>query len=151
MGMMAHVIKLIQFTSLAVWFFIYSPGALTVGSILGQPPWRLALGLGGMALGQLFNAAIYAAIGQNGVYYGNRFGATLGPWVTGFPFNVPLVGRHPQYFGVLLSIWGGTCVVCDADSLAAGFHYIALVWSCLYVFTALVEQTEGTRDAGKQE
>jgi len=76
------------------------------------------------------------------VYYGNRFGAPLGPWCTGFPFNVPFLGRHPQYAGVLLSIWGGVALTADEAATAAGFPALALVWSAFYVFTAMVEQTE---------
>jgi len=80
---------------------------------------------------------------RNGVYYGNRFGAKLGPWVTGFPFNVPNpIGRHPQYFGVLCTMWGLVCLVPTPAALAAGLVPLAAVWSCFYAVTSAIEQEE---------
>ena len=100
---------------------------------------------GHVLLGQSLNAGIYAAIGRNGVYYGNCFGAPLGPWCSGFPFNIPgVVGRHPQYSGVLLSLWGGVLLTSDEAATAAGFPQLAILWSIFYVFTGIQEQTEST-------
>ena len=142
MAAMAHVIKVVQGLSVIAWFQVYCAASLTPSAVLALPPWRILAGVLGLGLGQSLNAGIYAAIGRNGVYYGNRFGAKLGPWCTGFPFNIPLVGRHPQYTGVLLSIWGGVSLTADDAATAAGFPYIALIWSAFYLFTAVVEQTE---------
>ena len=61
---------------------------------------------------------------------------------TGFPFNIPLVGRHPQYTGVLLSIWGGTALTADEAATSAGFPSYALIWSAFYIFTSIVEMSE---------
>ena len=40
--------------------------------------------------------------GNNGVFYGNRFGYET-HWVKDFPFSLL---KHPQYVGAVLSIWG---------------------------------------------
>eukprot|EP00320_Phaeocystis_rex_P009900 CAMPEP_0119072790 /NCGR_PEP_ID=MMETSP1178-20130426/59718_1 /TAXON_ID=33656 /ORGANISM="unid sp, Strain CCMP2000" /LENGTH=211 /DNA_ID=CAMNT_0007054827 /DNA_START=87 /DNA_END=722 /DNA_ORIENTATION=+ len=143
MASIAHVIKATQAASVIAWFSVYSPDALTPSGALSQPVWRLVLGATGLLLGQGLNVSIYTAIGRNGVYYGSRFGAPLGPWCTSFPFNIPVVGRHPQYTGVLLSLWGGVLLTCDDAATAAGFPQLAILWSMFYVFTGLVEQTEG--------
>ena len=52
---------------------------------------------------QALNAAIYAAIGKDGVYYGFKLGRPV-PWCTGFPFNLGF--RHPQYVGGFCSQLG---------------------------------------------
>ena len=143
MATMAHVIKMVQAAGVIAWFHVYSPDALTPSSVLAQPLWRIVLGAAGLLLGQGLNAGIYSAIGRNGVYYGNIFGAPLGPWCTGFPFNIPgVLGRHPQYTGVLLSLWGGVLLTADDAATAAGFPQLAVLWSIFYVFTGIVEQTE---------
>ena len=145
MATMAHLIKMIQATSVIAWFLVHSPGALTPSGVLSMPLWRLVLGATMGLLGQSLNAGIYAAIGRNGVYYGNCFGAPLGPWCSGFPFNIPgVVGRHPQYSGVLLSLWGGVLLTSDEAATAAGFPQLAILWSIFYVFTGIQEQSEST-------
>jgi hypothetical protein len=116
--------------------------------VLAQPAWRLVLGFAGLVFGQCLNVAIYAAIGRNGVYYGSRLGAPLGPWCSGFPFNIPgVVGRHPQYSGGLLSLWGGVLLTADDAETAAGFPQFAILWSIFYVHTGIQEQTE-SKDRG---
>lgn len=144
MSVAAHFIKALQFSSCVVWFWTYSPSSITLAAVMAQPAWRLVLGVLGLLAGQSLNAGIYAAIGRNGVYYGNRFGAKLGPWVTGFPFNIPIAGRHPQYTGVLLSIWGAASLCSDKSANDAGFLYFACAWSAFYVFTSIIEQSENT-------
>lgn len=52
--------------------------------------------------GQILNFSVFLRLGNVGVFYGAQFGHAV-PWVRGFPFSVL---RHPQYLGVLLSIWG---------------------------------------------
>ena len=80
MAAAAHVIKAVQGLGLVGWFQLYAPGALSPTAVLALPAWRLVLGCLALVLGQSLNAGIYRAIGRNGVYYGNRFGAPLGPW-----------------------------------------------------------------------
>ena len=143
LAVLAHTIKMIQAACVVAWFRLYSPDSLTVSSVLAQPAWRLVLGVAGVAFGQCLNVAIYAAIGRNGVYYGSRLGAPLGPWCSGFPFNIPVVGRHPQYTGALLSLWGGVLLTSDDSATAAGFPTIAVLWTIIYIITGIVENTEG--------
>ena len=142
MSVTAHFIKALQFFGCVAWFWTYSPSSLTLAALMAQPVWRLVLGVLLLLAGQSLNAGIYAAIGRNGVYYGNRFGAKLGPWVTGFPFNIPIAGRHPQYVGVLLSIWGAASLLSDQSANDAGVLYVAGAWSALYVLTSIIEQNE---------
>ena len=140
---LAHTIKMVQAACVVAWFRLYSPDSLTPSGVLAQPPWRLVLGGAGLLFGQCLNVAIYAAIGRNGVYYGSRLGAPLGQWCTGFPFNIPVVGRHPQYTGALLSLWGGVLLTADDSATAAGFPQVAILWTIFYIITGIVENTEG--------
>ena len=143
LAVLAHTIKMIQAACVVAWFRLYSPDSLTPSGVLAQPAWRLVLGFAGLVFGQCLNVAIYAAIGRNGVYYGSRLGAPLGPWCSGFPFNIPVVGRHPQYTGALLSLWGGVLLTADDSATAAGFPQVAILWTIFYIITGIVENTEG--------
>jgi len=148
MARAAHVLKMVQTAAFVYWMMTYTPGTLTVqhySSMMTGQPLRVALGLALMGVGQAFNVGIYKAIGTNGVYYGNRFGAELGPWVTGFPFNMPgVMGRHPQYFGVLCTMWGIVILIATEAAIGNGLVQMAGVWSCFYFITSAIEQTEDT-------
>jgi hypothetical protein len=50
---------------------------------------------------------VYLLLGEDGVYYGARFGKKL-PWVEKFPFGY---FRDPQYVGSILSLFGVSCWV----------------------------------------
>merc|ERR1719163_2779475 len=84
--------------------------------------WILALYL---IIGQGLNAAIYAAIGNDGVYYGFKLGRPV-PWCTGFPFNVGL--RHPQYVGVVLTLWGALTVLLCEGLARIAVPQLVFVW-----------------------
>lgn len=60
------------------------------------------IGLFLICVGQGLNALVWYRIGIDGVCYGNKFGRKV-PWCTQFPFNVL---DHPQYLGVVLTVWG---------------------------------------------
>ena len=150
LAVLAHGIKMVQAACVVAWFRVYSPDSLTPSAVLAQPMWRLVLGVAGLLFGQCLNLAIYAAIGRNGVYYGSRLGAPLGDWCTGFPFNIPVLGRHPQYSGVLLSLWGGVLLTADESSRAAGFPQVAILWTIFYIVTGIVEQTESIEHRSPQ-
>lgn len=143
----AHLLKMIQFAALLAWCSLYAPQVLSVVGALAAPAWQLVLGASLCAAGQALNVGIYRAIGKNGVYYGNVFGATLGPWATGFPFNVPgPAGRHPQYFGVLLTIAGMAVIACHTPhAFEAGIPSLALMWYSFYLITGIIEQSENTK------
>ncbi|KAL1519153.1 hypothetical protein AB1Y20_003413 [Prymnesium parvum] len=96
--------------------------------------WALAAVL--ICLGQTLNAAIYAAIGKDGVYYGFKLGAPV-PWCDGFPFNLGF--RHPQYVGGFCSQLGVVAVVSSPAALKAGLLPLGAWWFFLYSATSLME------------
>eukprot|EP00980_Cylindrotheca_fusiformis_P005103 scaffold1083_cov114-Cylindrotheca_fusiformis.AAC.7 len=61
------------------------------------------LGLLLVAFGQYLNYAVFKALGAMGVYYGTELGYKVGR-VTTFPYNTGI--SDPQYWGVILTIWG---------------------------------------------
>jgi hypothetical protein len=63
----------------------------------------LMLGVLLFCVGQALNVATFAAIGGKGVYYGNELGYKV-DWCDGFPYNLGF--NDPQYWGVVLCIWG---------------------------------------------
>ena len=87
---------------------------------------------------------MYTSIGDAGVYYGFKLGIEV-PWCHGFPFNVGL--RHPQYVGVVLTLWGALAVLLSADTAAAELPQIVLAWGGMYVLMAMMEQANDN-DAG---
>jgi methylene-fatty-acyl-phospholipid synthase len=60
------------------------------------------LGAGLIVVGQVLNLSVFARLGRVGVFYGARFGHRV-PWCTRFPFSAL---RHPQYVGVVITVWG---------------------------------------------
>jgi methylene-fatty-acyl-phospholipid synthase len=72
---------------------------------------------------------VYLLLGEDGVYYGARFGKKL-PWVEKFPFGY---FRDPQYVGSILSLFGVSCWV--------PWHFIAL-WILGYIFMMFIEREE---------
>jgi len=96
--------------------------------------WALVLVLGGF--GQMLNAAIYAAIGKDGVYYGFKLGAPV-PWCDGFPFNLGF--RHPQYVGGFCTQLGVIAVLTTSAALDAGLVPLGAWWFLLYSVTSWME------------
>jgi len=91
-----------------------------------------------VAMGQALNFATYAAIGKVGVYYGFKFGRTV-PWCYGFPFNTGL--RHPQYLGVVLTLWGALLVLICDNLAAVGIPQLVFAWGAMYVVMCIMEQS----------
>lgn len=91
--------KLLQAGVFLAWCVVHGAGA--IWPTPGGPGWWLAGGLL-VAAGQTLNLSVFQRLGRDGVFYGNRFGQQL-PWHDGFPFSLM---AHPQYVGVVLSIWG---------------------------------------------
>ena len=56
-----------------------------------------------LVIGQGLNYAVFQALKPIGVYYGHEFGYDV-PMVSGFPYNIGI--SDPQYWGVVLCIWG---------------------------------------------
>jgi hypothetical protein len=143
MAAFAHCIKFTQFSATYYWLTLYAPSAISLETITSQSPLQLAIGVACLIIGQTFNAGIYSAIGRNGVYYGNRFGAKLGPWCDSFPFNVPgPAGRNPQYFGVVMTIIGLTTIIWTDETCKNGLPMASLVWSGYYFVSGYIESTE---------
>jgi methylene-fatty-acyl-phospholipid synthase len=91
--------KLIQLLVFAGWCYVYGDGSLwPAGGTLAATSAGLLL----IATGQMLNIGVFYRLGNNGVFYGNRFGFEL-PWQSAFPFSLL---AHPQYVGAVLSIWG---------------------------------------------
>lgn len=91
--------KALQCAVFLGWCFIYSNGALLP---LSGSAVSFSLGAGLIVFGQILNLSVFYRLGKVGVFYGNRFGHQI-PWCQRFPFSW---FKHPQYMGVLLSIWG---------------------------------------------
>jgi len=130
------VAKLVQLASLVL--FLGSSGLQAAFQACKDAPvwcWSV-LGLY-VLLGQTLNFAMYAAIGNDGVYYGFKLGRTI-PWCFGFPFNVGL--RHPQYVGVVLTLWGGLLVLLSPALAETGLPQAILVWGSMYAVMSAMEQ-----------
>ena len=69
------------------------------------PVQRLVLGLVLLAVGQLLNMSVFWVLGENGTFYGARWGHKI-PWVNGWPFVWWM--QDPQYVGVGMSLVGVT-------------------------------------------
>jgi len=94
-----YCFKGIQFAVFFGWCYFHGYGSL--------PPFSrdlvaLAMGTVAIVAGQFLNFSVFYRLGKIGVFYGNKFGYVV-PWCREFPFSLL---RHPQYMGVLLSIWG---------------------------------------------
>ena len=89
---------------------------------------RWVTGLQLFLVGQGLNAAIYRALGKSGVYYGFKIGVPV-PWCTGFPFNV--FTMHPQYAGVVMSLFGGGVLMMTPQHARGGFGGVGV--PCVFV------------------
>jgi methylene-fatty-acyl-phospholipid synthase len=93
------VCKAVQFGVFLWWCLRFGDGRLWP---LEASPAALALGGGLVAAGQWLNVAVFRRIGRVGVFYGGQLGRAV-PWRAEGPFSW---FRHPQYVGVVASIWG---------------------------------------------
>ena len=134
-------ISVAQFWAAAAWWTSRG-GSLSPAA---TAPTALLAGIVLVALGQVLNAAVYATIGGDGVYYGVRLGRTV-PWVHGFPFRLLATGGkpgtgvrvpHPQYLGSAATAWG--LLLAFSGAAPAGATVLVGYWTALYVLTALQE------------
>ena len=116
-------------------------------SLAASPLWVWAVFALYVCAGQGLNMAMYASIGNAGVYYGWKLGRPV-PWCTAFPFNVGL--RHPQYVGVVLTIFGGTTVLMSEATVRAGLVQAALAWAGMYVVMSVMEQWADANASAKK-
>jgi hypothetical protein len=94
-----YCFKGIQFAVFLGWCYFHGHEA---PSLLHEGGFSLAVGGALITVGQILNFSVFYRLGKVGVFYGNRFGYEV-PWRREFPFSLL---KHPQYVGVLLSIWG---------------------------------------------
>lgn len=131
------VAKLVQLVSLLL--YLGANGcALAWSSLTSAPLWCWLVMVAYVALGQALNFTTYAAIGKVGVYYGFKFGQSV-PWCYGFPFNTGL--RHPQYLGVVFTLWGGLLMLLSEELAIAGIPLMVMAWSLMYVVMCKMEES----------
>ncbi len=121
----------------AIALYLGMGGLRAAGAAMAAAPaWCWAACAASVAAGQTLNFAMYATIGNAGVYYGFKLGRPV-PWCDGFPFNLGF--RHPQYVGGLLTQLGLLALASDEHSLRAGLAPLAAWWVLLYVATSVQE------------
>jgi phosphatidyl-N-methylethanolamine N-methyltransferase len=91
--------KALQFSLFAAWCLVHGDGR----PLPAEPdPVVLGIAAAAVAAGQVLNWSVFYRLGMVGVFYGDRLGHRV-PWCRGFPFSLC---PHPQYVGVVLTIWG---------------------------------------------
>jgi len=130
------VAKLLQGASLLALLGLSGCKA-AAATIVVAPTWCWAVLILFVVVGQTLNFSMYQAIGNAGVYYGFKLGSTV-PWCYGFPFNVGL--RHPQYVGVVFTLWGGLTLLLSDELAQLGLPQAVIVWGCMYGFMCAMEQ-----------
>lgn len=113
---------------------------------LGLPPVdRACAGLALLGLGQLLNVSVFNAIGAIGVYYGSQLGYKV-PWHDGFPYNLGI--SDPQYWGVILCIWGVYFTIMDNGNILGGSYVVPILETFWYIVSMkLLESTVNGRAA----
>jgi phosphatidyl-N-methylethanolamine N-methyltransferase len=91
--------KALQFSLFAAWCLVHGDGRPLPAA---ADPVVLGLGAAAVVAGQILNWSVFYRLRIVGVFYGDRLGHQV-PWCHGFPFSL---GPHPQYVGVVLTIWG---------------------------------------------
>jgi hypothetical protein len=84
--------------------FLEADRGVSFAEATAEAPWsQFLLGLSLVCLGQFLNVAVFQALGAVGVYYGCELGYKVN-WCMSFPYNIPIC--DPQYWGVIICIWG---------------------------------------------
>lgn len=125
-----YCFKALQLLVFVGWCYSYGDGSLRPASGSLLPP---AAGLLLIAIGQVLNIGVFFRLGNNGVFYGNRFGFEI-PWNSAFPFSLL---KHPQYVGAVLSIWGFFIAM---RFPRPDWHLLPVLESVLYFLGACFEQ-----------
>ncbi len=111
--------------------------AAAAAAAADAPMWCWRVGALYVLVGQGLNVSIYRAIGNAGVYYGFKLGRPV-PWCTSFPFNVGL--RHPQYVGVVLTLFGILLPLASDAMVLNGFVQLIYAWAAMYALMSVMEQ-----------
>lgn len=103
----------------------------------------LILGIALAGVGQLLNVAVFNAIGAVGVYYGSQLGYEV-PWYSGFPYNIGI--SDPQYWGVVLCVWGLYLVLGPGLNVLDGHFVVPWLETFWYVASMklLEDKANGT-------
>ncbi|XXQ31849.1 phosphatidyl-N-methylethanolamine N-methyltransferase [Plasmodiophora brassicae] len=137
---LATMFKVLQLIVILWWAVLHPPVAKEFPSPLS---FRFVVCVLAVILGQILNAAIYWAIGHDGVYYGIRLGRPV-PWYTGFPFHLFGVKiPHPQYLGSSMTICGLAGLF--YTSTTTYLPVIAAFSTVFYVITAIIEENQFTK------
>mmetsp|Transcript_68885 Transcript_68885/g.165347 ORF Transcript_68885/g.165347 Transcript_68885/m.165347 type:complete len:202 (+) Transcript_68885:110-715(+) len=100
----------------------------------------LVVGLALLACGQLLNIAVFDAIKAKGVYYGTQLGYDV-PWCTGFPYNLGI--PDPQYWGVVLTVWGVYVCVSSTTCIVDSCYIVPWLETFWYITSMkLLESTD---------
>jgi phosphatidyl-N-methylethanolamine N-methyltransferase len=91
--------KAVQFAIFTAWCLVHGDGRPLPA---GTDPVVLGLAAATIVGGQVLNWSVFCRLGTVGVFYGDRLGHDV-PWCHRFPFSCC---AHPQYVGVVLTIWG---------------------------------------------
>jgi phosphatidyl-N-methylethanolamine N-methyltransferase len=91
--------KAVQFGVFASWCLVHGEGRPLPAA---SDPVVLGLAAAAVLGGQILNWSVFYRLGVVGVFYGDRLGHEV-PRCHHFPFSLC---AHPQYLGVLLTIWG---------------------------------------------
>eukprot|EP00931_Biecheleriopsis_adriatica_P086936 TRINITY_DN61483_c0_g1_i1.p1 TRINITY_DN61483_c0_g1~~TRINITY_DN61483_c0_g1_i1.p1 ORF type:complete len:253 (-),score=51.18 TRINITY_DN61483_c0_g1_i1:57-755(-) len=112
-------------------------------AVITAPAWCWGIFGSFVAAGQALNVATYNAIGNAGVYYGFKLGREV-PWCYGFPFNAGL--RHPQYLGVVLTLFGTLPLFVTRDLSQLGLPQMVVTWGTMYGVMSAMEQAGDNDD-----
>mmetsp|Transcript_110145 Transcript_110145/g.329284 ORF Transcript_110145/g.329284 Transcript_110145/m.329284 type:complete len:200 (+) Transcript_110145:378-977(+) len=116
-------------------------------SLAVPPVARLCVGLPLLGLGQWLNMSVFGAIGAIGVYYGSQLGYKV-PWHEGFPYNLGI--SDPQYWGVVLCVWGMYLTVMADGDIFSGSYLVPWLETFWYVASMkLLEHKDNGRAAMK--
>mmetsp|Transcript_6605 Transcript_6605/g.11491 ORF Transcript_6605/g.11491 Transcript_6605/m.11491 type:complete len:201 (+) Transcript_6605:78-680(+) len=127
------IVKVFQFGVLGYDLLIRS-------SLRVAPAGLLVVGLVLLACGQLLNIAVFEAIKAKGVYYGAQLGYDV-PWCSGFPYNLGI--PDPQYWGVVLTVWGVYVCVSSTGNIFSSAYAVPWIETFWYVTSMkLLEHTE---------
>eukprot|EP00927_Polykrikos_kofoidii_P031531 TRINITY_DN27084_c0_g1_i1.p1 TRINITY_DN27084_c0_g1~~TRINITY_DN27084_c0_g1_i1.p1 ORF type:complete len:204 (-),score=8.52 TRINITY_DN27084_c0_g1_i1:83-694(-) len=130
------VVKVFQFG--VIGYDVLFRSGLTVAG-----PAQICIGLVFAGFGQLLNISVFNAIGSVGIYYGHQLGYDV-PWCRDFPFNLGI--SDPQYWGVVLFIWGLYLVITPTGNIFSA-HYV-VPWLETFWYVASMKLLEHSQNGG---
>jgi methylene-fatty-acyl-phospholipid synthase len=133
--------KVVQAGVFAAWCLVF-------GQAAGWPDNRGSVAglLGALLLvaGQTLNVSVFLRLGRIGVFYGDRLGHRTA-WRDEFPFSWL---DHPQYVGVVASIWGVFAILRHPHE---DWMILPLLETIYYGISACVEKTSPAAAAARSD